>query len=181
MRSIRRRLALRHVALVAVVFYVGCRIAYAVFISGASSPRLECFAEGRCDVVEVLSSDCVIIRQALDADGDRSDQIESRLKLIGIQPAASLIDHGEEREPKAKTFTIEFLATDAVHLRLDKRRVDEQGRLLGYLYVEGKCLNEELAASGLVQVSSRAGDNQSIARRMRKAASLVQQEHRGIR
>jgi len=178
MRSIRRRPVSKHFALAAIACYICGRVAYVVFISESASTRIESFREGECDVVAVLNSDCLIIRQTLDVDANQHERIECRLKLIGVESQPAELNGGQEdRESRATRFATDFLETGPVQLRLDKRRVDEQGRLLGYLYVDGICLNEELARQGLVRVTSRAGDNQSIARRMRNAASLARYEH----
>ena len=65
-------------------------------------------------------------------------------------------------------------------MRLDRRRIDQYGRYLAYVYVGDAMLNEELVRAGLARVSTYSGDSAPIERRLLRAQDEARQAGRGI-
>lgn len=52
----------------------------------------------------------------------------------------------------ATQFTKDFIGDNLVRLEYDIEKIDKYGRLLAFVYVANKCLNEELIRSGMAKV-----------------------------
>ena len=59
--------------------------------------------------------------------------------------------------PEASQFTKEFLAGDRATLQFGRRRIDDYGRTLAFVFVEKQMLNEECRA-GLARATTYPGD-----------------------
>jgi micrococcal nuclease len=86
--------------------------------------------------------------------------------------------------PSHSTQSAEYLRArlrrGQVMLALDKRRIDSQGRILAYVYVDGELLNAELVQQGLAQVAPYPGDSASIGRELYRAQDLAHSQRAGI-
>jgi len=136
----------------------------------ASSKNL---AEGEYPVVRVVDGDTIIVFH-------QGENV--RVRLLGIDtPETVKPDHPVEfMGPEASEFSNEFLEESVCRLRFDRRRIDQYGRWLAYVYVDDVMLNEELVRQGLARVSVYPGDSTSIERQLRKAEEEAKTNGRGI-
>ena len=130
-------------------------------------------------VERAVDGDTIIVQD----DGQRV-----RVRLIGIDTPEVFDKSGSgERLTKpepfgedASAFTSEFIAGGEVRLQFGRRRVDRYDRLLAYVFVADKMLNEELARAGLARVKIYAGDESPLSRRIEKAQDEAKSRQRGI-
>ncbi len=158
------------------------RVVIALLTPPDDDKSLAVLREGPCEVVRVVDGDTLVVRQDGDAtiNNNRGDTI--RVRLLGIDaPESVKPNHPVElMGPEASAFTTEFVSGGQAHVVLDKRRIDQYGRYLAYIYVGDRMLNEELVRTGLARVSDYPGDSQSIARQLRKAEEEAREARRGI-
>jgi micrococcal nuclease len=96
-------------------------------------------------VSRVVDGDTVEISPAINGVED--------VRLIGVDTPET-VDPGEEVEPygpQASAFATRELTGHRVRLGFDEERIDQYGRLLGYVYVGGSMFNEELVRKGYAQ------------------------------
>jgi micrococcal nuclease len=80
-----------------------------------------------------------------------------RVRLLGVNtPETKAADRpvepwGEE----ASQFTEQMVSGKVVTLEYDKERIDDYGRTLAYVYVDGKMLNEAIIEAGFSQAVTR--------------------------
>ena len=128
---------------------------------------------GEFEVVRVERNDLLIVRQQVPVLGNESLKLlEATVQLIGVK----------SRSPstEGKQFTSEFLSSGTPSLDLDRRRLDSDGRFLGYVYVDGRLLNEEVIRAGLAQADLYPGDNQTMHRNFVKAEKEAKKAGRGM-
>lgn len=128
---------------------------------------------GEFEVVRVERADLLVVRQQVPVLGRNVlQQIESPLQLLGVKLP--------ERSEEGKQFTSEFLSSGTPSLDLDRRRLDNAGHFLAYVYVDGRLLNEELIRAGLGQADLYPGDNQTMHRNFVKVEKEAKKAGRGI-
>lgn len=133
-------------------------------------------------VVQVDDGDSVVVRFT---QGETS-----RVRLLGID--APEIAHGDApgQEPwgtKARQHLHQRLLGQRVRLETGSRERDRYGRLLAYVYVGDRCINEELVVQGLA-VAYVGEDKADISRRIslaertaRARAIGIWQRHGGLK
>ncbi|MEZ6098523.1 MAG: thermonuclease family protein [Pirellulaceae bacterium] len=117
--------------------------------------------EGQYAVAQVIDDFTLLL---LDPNRHTNDHrpAQAQLKLLGVEPI--------DRTPNpAGWATRQFIANHPVRLRLDRRRIDRDGNLLGYIYVNDELLNEHLVRLGLARVATHPGDSASVVRQLKKA------------
>ncbi len=88
----------------------------------------------------------VLVAQAID--GDTIELADGRLvRYLGIDTP----EQGEFYGPEASAKNRELVQSKLVELQPGKRDLDEFGRLLRYVYVNGTFVNAELVAQGLAR------------------------------
>ncbi len=128
---------------------------------------------GELEVVRVERSDLLIVRQRVPIVGmDSLQPLEAPLQLLGVK-SSDLADEGTQ-------FTSDFLITGRASLDLDRRRLDSSGHFLGYVFVDGRLLNEELIRTGFAQADLYPGDNQTMHRNFVKAEKEAKRASRGM-
>ena len=128
---------------------------------------------GEFETVRVERADLLIVRQQVPVLGQNAFQpLEAPLQLLGVKSSA-LAEEG-------KLFTSKFLGSGTPFLDLDRRRLDNAGHFLAYVYVDGRLLNEELIRAGLAQADLYPGDNQTMHRNFVKAEKEAKRTGRGI-
>ena len=128
---------------------------------------------GEFEVVRVERADLLIVRQQVPVFGKNTFQpLEAPLQLLGVK-SSGLAEEG-------KQFTAAFLRSGTPSLDLDRRRLDNAGHFLAYVYVDGRLLNEELIRAGLAQADLYPGDNQTMHRNFVKAEKEAKKAGRGI-
>jgi micrococcal nuclease len=125
--------------------------------------------EGRHRVERIVDADTLIV------DG-------RRVRLIGVNaPETVRPDYPVEPwGPEASQFTRDFLADGDIRLTFDRERVDKYDRLLAYVWVGDRMLNEELVRAGLARVEFNHRYSDSVKRRYRKALEEAKAARRGI-
>lgn len=141
--------------------------------------------EGACEVITVESGDLLVVRQEVPSLNAPSQKLTltAPVKLLGLSvpPLPGNWKLSPSWDSQAKTFTQEFLAkSGSVRLQLDRRRVDEQGRYLAYVFAGDQMLNEELLRAGLAKISVYPGDSQTVGRELKKAEGEARRAGRGI-
>jgi len=137
-------------------------------------------AEGEYDVVRVVDGDTLLV--APPPGSAQAHRREIRVRLLGIDCPES-VKPNHPVEPwgrEAAEFTRQFVSGGAVRLRFDKRRLDQYGRYLAYVFVADKMLNEELVRAGMAYVSVYPGDSESMTRRLRASEQQAREARRGV-
>ncbi|MFN0021868.1 MAG: thermonuclease family protein [Pirellulaceae bacterium] len=128
---------------------------------------------GELEVVRVERTDLLIVRQQVPVLGtDSLRPLEAPLQLIGVKSLAPSNEGGE--------FTSEFLSSGSPSLDLDRRRLDSDGHFLGYVYVDGRLLNEEVIRAGFAKADLYPGDNQTMHKNFVKAEKEAKRAGRGM-
>lgn len=99
-------------------------------------------------VVRVVDGDTII----LDMDGT-----EERVRLIGIDTPESVHPDASRNVPYGKiasAFTKEQLEGKTVTVEYDVQERDKYGRILAYVYLDGKMFNETLLEEGHAKVAT---------------------------
>jgi len=140
----------------------------------AEGSSLGSFAAGQMEVVRVERPDLLLVRQRVPVVGNSDLQLlEAPLQLLGVEASADIQKSGVD-------FTTEFLSTGSPNLELDRRRLDNAGHFLGYVYVDGLLLNEELIRAGFAKADLYPGDNQTMHRNFVKAEKEAKRAERGM-
>ena len=128
---------------------------------------------GEFEIARVEKADLLIVRQQVPVLGkDTFQSLEAPLQLLGVTSTV-LAEEG-------KRFTSKFVSSGTPTLDLDRRRLDNAGHFLGYVYVDGRLLNEELIRAGLAQADLYPGDNQTMHRNFVKAEKEAKRIGRGM-
>lgn len=98
------------------------------------------------EVTNIFDGDTIAIK----IDGE-----EQRIRLLQIDTPE--VNHKDIKKSipmalKATEFTSNFVKDKKITLEFDKEQKDQYGRWLAYVYVDGKCLNEELVKKGFAKV-----------------------------
>jgi micrococcal nuclease len=154
---------------------------------GDQSVPVELIREGVYEVVRVVDGDTIEVAFGgpSEAEVDRRQRQHVRVRLIGIDAPESVQPNHpvEYLGPEAADFAREFLSSGTAYLRFDRRRLDQYGRLLAYVFRDQTMqamLNEELVRAGLARADHYRGDSQSMALRIRKAQEEAQAARRGV-
>ncbi|MBN1854656.1 MAG: thermonuclease family protein [Pirellulales bacterium] len=105
------------------------------------------------------------------------------IRLLGIDtPETKKKNHPVEPWGlEATEYTEHFIAevNHRIQLEFDKDRIDPFGRMLAYVYGDGRFLNEELVRSGLARVPNY-GFTSAMRRKLRKVEDEAKANCRGI-
>jgi len=116
-------------------------------------------------------------------DGDTLELASGhRVRLIGADtPETVKPEHPVEPwGPEATEFTRQFVAGGEVRLQFDGPRTDKYGRVLAYVWVGDRMLNEELLRAGLARAKTHYTYSPEVKRRFRRAEAEAQSAGRGI-
>jgi micrococcal nuclease len=105
-----------------------------------------------------------------------------RVRLIGVDTPETL--HPEKPvEPlgsEATAFTRSLVEDRNVELQFDRERLDRYGRVLAYVYVDGRLLNEEIIRAGFSRAETRYKFERAMALRFQEAENEAREAGRGI-
>ncbi len=142
-----------------------------------SPPQL---SEGEYRLDRVVDGDTIIIF-------DRGRRLRVRLLAIDTPEVFKHDESGRvysnNPDPfalEASKFTKDFLAGGKVRLRFGRRRVDQYGRLLAFVFVDDRSLNEQLVRAGLARAEIYPGDENSLTNAILKAQREAHEARRGI-
>lgn len=100
------------------------------------------------DVVRVIDGDTIVV----DYNG-----AEETVRLIGVDTPESvhpIASKNTEAGVAASEFTKFYLNDQKVELEFDVRERDQYGRLLAYVYCDGKMFNEKLLRTGYASIAT---------------------------
>jgi len=127
-------------------------------------------ASGQRLVVRVVDGDTLVL------DNDE------RIRLIGVDtpetkhPARPV----EPLGPEASAFTRRVVEGKLVTLRFDRKKRDRYQRLLAFVFIGERCLNEELIRAGFSRCMTRYSFDTSMKKRFLAAESEARVARRGI-
>ncbi len=127
-------------------------------------------AAGDYRVVRVVDGDTLIIPP------------HQYVRLIGVNAPESVKPEWpvEPFGPEASEFTKRFLSGGTAHLTFDRERNDQFGRVLAYVWVGDKLLQEELLRAGLARFEPHFQYAEAMKRRYRLAQDEAKREKLGI-
>jgi micrococcal nuclease len=105
-----------------------------------------------------------------------------RIRLLGVNtpetkhPTKPVEVLGAE----ASEFTRNFVRGGQVRLQFDRERRDAVHRVLAFVLVDGRSLNEELIRAGYSRAETRFPYSESMKRRLQKIEEEARSAHRGI-
>ena len=109
---------------------------------------------------------------------------QATIRLLGIDLSTAVVRRGAPAPigPAADAFTRRFVTAAGGHvrLRLDRERLDRQGRFLAYVFADDRMLNEELLLAGLARVQRECRLTASIQNRFLKSQAQARQARRGL-
>jgi micrococcal nuclease len=105
-----------------------------------------------------------------------------RVRLIGVDTPETKHPHKpvEPLGPEATEFTRSLVDDREVRLEFDRERRDRYGRVLAYVYVDGKLLNEEIIRAGFSRAETRYKFDRAMALRFQRAEEEAREAGRGI-
>jgi micrococcal nuclease len=146
-------------------------------------------AAGDVELERVVDGDTLIIHApahlidgGVSSAGDNRQRRRLRLRLNCVDAPESVKPDSpvEPFGPEASQFTKDFLAGRNLRLEFGRRRIDQYDRVLAFVFVEDRMLNEELVRAGLARAKVYPGDEGPWATRIQKAQRAAQDEGRGI-
>jgi micrococcal nuclease len=122
------------------------------------------------------------VARVVDGDTLVLTEQHERVRLIGADtPETVKPDHPVEPwGPKATEFTKAFLSGSEVRLEFNGESRDKYGRILAYVWVGDRMLNEELLRAGLARAKVQYHYSPAKKARFRRAEAEAQAAHRGI-
>jgi micrococcal nuclease len=133
--------------------------------------------------VNALPSQTEAVRVKRVVDGDTL-LLDSgvRVRLLGIDtPETKKPDHPVEPfGPEASEFTRKMVEGKMVNLEYDRERLDQFGRTLAYVYIDGRMLNEALIEAGLTRAEVKFHFRNDRKKRFKELEQDAREHHRGI-
>ena len=122
------------------------------------------------------------VARVVDGDTLVVSEPRERVRLIGADtPETVKPNHPVEPwGPQATEFTKAFLSGGEVRLEFDAESRDKYGRILAYVWVGDRMLNEELIRAGLARAEMQYRYSAANKARFRQAESEAQAARRGI-
>lgn len=105
-----------------------------------------------------------------------------RIRLLGVNTPETKhpTKPVEALGPEASDFTRNFVRGGEVQLQFDRERRDAVHRVLAFVSVDGRSLNEELIRAGFSRAETRFPYSESMKRRFQKIEEEARTAHRGL-
>jgi micrococcal nuclease len=103
--------------------------------------------------------------------------VRASLRLLGIAAPEPWPD---QLRNQAVQRLSDWTEQRTIRLRLDRRRIARDGKLLGYVFVDDVLLNADLVEHGLAVAATRPEDCHSITRQIKQAEAVAKTAQRGI-
>ncbi len=131
---------------------------------------------------EVFDAKNARVARVVDGDTFVLAEGKERVRLQGVDTPETVKPNWpiEPWGPEASQFTKEFLAGGRVRLEFDVERRDKYGRLLAYVWVGDRMLNEELLRAGLAHAEMQYRYSAAMKERFRRAEAEAKKARRGI-
>lgn len=121
--------------------------------------------EGKYKVNRVLDGDTIEIETG------------ERVRYLGIDAP----ENNESMGITAKEFNEKMVLGKEVQLELDKTKIDNYGRVLAYVWIDKKMVNEELLKEGLAKVEIIKGESKlKYNDRLNAAQTFGEEHHNGL-
>lgn len=136
-------------------------------------------ATGRLDGNEPVNSQ---VERVVDGDTILLADSKERVRLIGVNTPETVKPNSpvEPWGPEASQFTKQFLAAGKVRLEFDGAHRDKYGRLLAFVWVGDRMLNEELLRAGLARLELQYRYSAAMKARLQQAENEAKAARRGI-
>ena len=143
------------------------------FEPGLNTPYQDQLAPGIYRVTRVVDGDTLLLEYE-----------RTRLRLQGID-APETVKEGTPVQPwgpEASNYTKRFVreAGDLVRIEIDGQPLDRHGRQLGFVWFEGRLLNEELVRAGLARAKLAYNYSDEKKARLRRAEEAARREKLGV-
>ena len=106
------------------------------------------------------------------------------MRLQGVDTPETVQENGTTQRwgPEATEYTTQFLenADWRVRLVIEGETMDRYGRLLAFVWYDGRLLNEELVQQGLAKAKTSFHFSQALKDRLARAQLEAQQAKRGL-
>ena len=136
-------------------------------------PTSGVLASGEYAVLRVIDGDTLLLEKDLH-----------RVRLQGIDTPETVKENapveawGKEATQYSKSFVTQ--AGGQVRLEFDGEPLDRYGRLLAFVWHDGRLLNEELVRRGLARAKLSYAFSDALKNRLRSAQEEAKASHRGI-
>jgi micrococcal nuclease len=122
------------------------------------------------------------IARVVDGDTLLLANSKERVRLIGANTPETVKQNSpvEPWGPEATAFTKSFLSNGNVRLEFDSQRRDKYGRMLAYVWVGDRMLNEELIREGLARAETQYSYSSAMKARFRRAEAEARAARKGI-
>lgn len=143
---------------------------YRIYEAASRPAPFDFNADRRYRVERVIDGDTLIVEGG------------HRIRLLGVNtpetkhPTKPVEALGTE----AFEFTRNFVKRGEVRLQFDRERRDAVHRVLAFVTVDGRSLNEELIRAGFSRAETRFPYSESMKRRFQKIEEEARSAHRGI-
>ena len=136
----------------------------------------------RRDTSSVIEAGTYHVARVIDGDTIKLAEGGERLRLIGADAPETVKPNWpvEPWGPEASQFTKRFLAGGKVRLQFDGQRRDKYGRMLAYVWVADRMLNEELILAGLARAEPQYHYSQEMKSRFLRDEEEARAARRGI-
>jgi micrococcal nuclease len=130
----------------------------------------------------VLESGAYRVARVVDGDTLVLADPAERVRLIGADTPETVKPNWpvEPWGPEASAFTRKFLSGGEVRLEFDDEPRDKYGRILAYVWVGDRMLNEELIRAGLARAELQYHYSAAHKARFRRAEAAARTARRGI-
>jgi len=122
------------------------------------------------------------VLEVIDGDTISIDHPKvQRVRYLGINTPEKLYPNspGDPFSAESTYFNEQLVLGKDVTLEIDEEKYDPYGRLLAYVFIDGKFVNEELVREGLAR-SFFIGPNRKYEQRIYKAQKEAQKNKKGI-
>jgi len=106
------------------------------------------YSRVECEVVRVVDGDTIIVKY---------NNKDERVRMIGIDTPESVHPNESKNTSegiKTSEYTKDRLSGKMVEIELDVQERDKYGRILAYVYVDGKMYNKELLELGYAKLAT---------------------------
>jgi micrococcal nuclease len=150
-------------------------------LAGVRQWRPEMFSP-QADTNQSANGENVKIARVVDGDTLVLAGSKERVRLIGADTPETVKPNFPVQPwgPEASAFTKKFVSGGKVRLEFDVERRDKYGRMLAYIWVGERMLNEELIRAGLARAELKYRYSAEKKSRFRRAEEEARAAHRGI-
>ena len=163
----------------ALLFFGRCAQQHLSEVGSEPSPHDAPLDEAAYKVERAVDGDTIIVLQKGERRRVRLAAIDTP-EVFDKSGSGERLDNPMPFGTEASEFTKDFIAGGEVRLQFGRRRVDQYDRLLAFVFVDDRMLNEELVRAGLASAKVYAGEQSPLTRRIEQAEEEARTAKRGI-